>query len=68
MQSSQEVQAAKMTILERPLDGRGVKAVGYQLGLYSLEGFYARCCGEKGLEYIGPVLTVLGIRTGPQML
>ena len=38
MQSSQEVQAAKMTILERPLDGRGVKAVGYQLGLYSLEG------------------------------
>lgn len=26
--------------------------------------FYARCCGGKGLEYIGPILTELGTRSG----
>lgn len=54
---------AKMIISERPLDGRRVKAVRYQLGSIPWR-FYARCYGEKGLEYIGPILTDLGTRSG----
>lgn len=59
---------AKMIISERPLDGRRVKAVRYQLGLYSMEGSMPGAMGKKAWNILVPSLQTWGPGLGKSFI
>ena len=59
---------AKMIISEKPLDGRGVKAVCYQLGLYSMEDSMPGAVGKKAWNILVPSLQSWGPGLGKSFI
>lgn len=57
-----------MIISERPLDGRSVKAVRYQLGLYSMEGSMPGAMGKKAWNILVPSLQTWGPGLGKSFI
>ena len=59
---------AKMIISEKPLDGSSVKAVRYQLGLYSMEDSMPGAVGEKAWNILVPSLQSWGPGLGKSFI
>ena len=55
-------------ISEKPLDGRGVKAVCYQLGLYSMEDSMPGAVGKKAWNILVPSLQSWGPGLGKSFI